>query len=164
TCFLQINENVQREIINHRSLRQPNIFRVKEAGFFSQQLISGVSYCHEMSSVLHLKPKSTVGTPACTAPEVLLRQEYDGKVTSCLAFITLRSYCRCLVVLGDIICHAGCGYPFEDPEEPKDFRKTIHSMMPLIFFTEIGDNSGTSSMLSDGYKIIANLRNCLCFE
>lgn len=28
--MLQIDENVQREIINHRSLRHPNIVRFKE--------------------------------------------------------------------------------------------------------------------------------------
>ena len=28
--FFQIDENVQREIINHRSLRHPNIVRFKE--------------------------------------------------------------------------------------------------------------------------------------
>lgn len=32
------------------------------------------------SSVLHSQPKSTVGTPAHIAPEVLLKKEYDGKV------------------------------------------------------------------------------------
>ncbi|URD88597.1 serine threonine-protein kinase [Musa troglodytarum] len=133
---VKIDETVQREIINHRSLRHPNIIRFKEviltpthlaivmeytsggelsericnagcfsedeARFFFQQLISGVSYCHSTlentlldgstaprlkicnfgyskSSVLHSLPKSTVGTPAYIAPEVLHKKEYDGK-------------------------------------------------------------------------------------
>ncbi|MFS8004759.1 putative protein kinase CAMK-OST1L family [Helianthus anomalus] len=37
---------------------------------------------YSKSSVLHSQPKSTVGTPAYTASEVLLRQEYDGKTWS----------------------------------------------------------------------------------
>ena len=32
------------------------------------------------SSLLHSQPKSTVGTPAYIAPEVLLKKEYNGKV------------------------------------------------------------------------------------
>ncbi|URE12025.1 serine threonine-protein kinase [Musa troglodytarum] len=142
----RIDENVAREIINHRSLRHPNIIRFKEvvltpthlaivmeyaaggelfericdagrfsedeARYFFQQLICGVSYCHlrqichrdlklentlldgspaprlkicdfgySKSSLLHSRPKSTVGTPAYNAPEVLSPREFDGKVT-----------------------------------------------------------------------------------
>ena len=41
------------------------------------------NYCMfviKQSSVLHSQPKSTVGTPAYVAPEVLSRKKYNGKV------------------------------------------------------------------------------------
>ncbi|GER35683.1 protein kinase superfamily protein [Striga asiatica] len=183
---IQIDENVQREIVNHRSLRHPNIIRFKEviltpthlaivmeyasggelfericnagrfsedeARFFFQQLISGVSYCHSMqichrdlklentlldgspaprlkicdfgyskSSLLHSQPKSTVGTPAYIAPEVLLKKEYDGKIADVWS---------CGVTLYVMLVGA---YPFEDPAEPKDFRKTIHRILNVQY-------------------------------
>uniref|UniRef100_A0A0A9CLG0 non-specific serine/threonine protein kinase n=1 Tax=Arundo donax TaxID=35708 RepID=A0A0A9CLG0_ARUDO len=37
---------------------------------------------YSKSSVLHSQPKSTVGTPAYIAPEVLVKKEHDGKVIS----------------------------------------------------------------------------------
>ncbi|KAB2055650.1 hypothetical protein ES319_A11G051800v1 [Gossypium barbadense] len=182
----KVNENVRREIINHRSLRHPNIVRFKEviltpthlaivmeyasggelfericaagrfnedeARFFFQQLLSGVSYCHAMqvchrdlklentlldgspaprlkicdfgyskSSVLHSQPKSTVGTPAYIAPEVLQRQEYDGKIADVWS---------CGVTLYVMLVGA---YPFEDPDEPKDFRKTIQRILSVQY-------------------------------
>lgn len=182
----KIDEHVQREIMNHRSLKHPNIIRFKEvfltpthlaivmeyaaggelfericsAGRFSedearyyfQQLISGVSYCHSMqichrdlklentlldgnleprlkicdfgyskSSVLHSQPKSTVGTPAYIAPEVLSRKEYDGKIADVWS---------CGVTLYVMLVGA---YPFEDPEDPRNFRKTIGRILSVHY-------------------------------
>ncbi|XP_023761348.2 serine/threonine-protein kinase SRK2G [Lactuca sativa] len=182
----KIDENVAREIINHRSLRHPNIIRFKEvvltpthlaivmeyaaggelfdrictagrfsedeARYFFQQLISGVSFCHSMqichrdlklentlldgsraprlkicdfgyskSSLLHSRPKSTVGTPAYIAPEVLSRREYDGK---------LADVWSCGVTLYVMLVG---GYPFEDPADPKNFRKTISRIMSIQY-------------------------------
>ncbi|MED6157845.1 Serine/threonine-protein kinase srk2a [Stylosanthes scabra] len=182
----KIDENVQREIINHRSLRHPNIIRFKEvfltpthlaivleyaaggelferictagrfsedeARFFFQQLISGVSYCHSMqichrdlklentlldgnpaprlkicdfgfskSALLHSQPKSTVGTPAYIAPEVLSQKEYDGKIADVWS---------CGVTLYVMLVGA---YPFEDPEDPRDFIKTIGRIMSVQY-------------------------------
>ncbi|KAK7826424.1 serine/threonine-protein kinase srk2b [Quercus suber] len=148
----KIDENVAREIINHRSLRHPNIIRFKEARYFFQQLISGVCYCHSMqichrdlklentlldgspaprlkicdfgyskSSLLHSRPKSTVGTPAYIAPEVLSRREYDGK---------LADVWSCGVTLYVMLVGA---YPFEDPQDPKNFRKTINRIMAVQY-------------------------------
>ncbi|KAK8710917.1 hypothetical protein V6N13_146226 [Hibiscus sabdariffa] len=182
----KIDEHVQREIMNHRSLKHPNIIRFKEvlltpthlaivmeyaaggelfericnagrfsedeARFFFQQLISGVSYCHAMqichrdlklentlldgstaprlkicdfgyskSSVLHSQPKSTVGTPAYIAPEVLSRKEYDGKIADVWS---------CGVTLYVMLVGA---YPFEDPEDPKIFRKTIQRILSVHY-------------------------------
>ncbi|XP_044484498.1 serine/threonine-protein kinase SAPK2-like [Mangifera indica] len=182
----KIDEHVQREIMNHRALKHPNIIRFKEvfitpthlaivmeyaaggelferictagrfsedeARYFFQQLISGVSYCHSMqichrdlklentlldgstaprlkicdfgyskSSVLHSQPKSTVGTPAYIAPEVLSRKEYDGKIADVWS---------CGVTLYVMLVGA---YPFEDPEDPRNFRKTIQRILSVHY-------------------------------
>ncbi|KAL5054075.1 hypothetical protein RYX36_034757 [Vicia faba] len=75
----------------------------------------------EKSSVLHSQPKSTVGTPAYIAPEVLLKKEYDGKIADVWS---------CGVTLYVMLVGA---YPFEDPEEPKNFRKTIHRILNVQY-------------------------------
>ncbi|OMO94484.1 hypothetical protein CCACVL1_05979, partial [Corchorus capsularis] len=127
-------------------------FSEDEARFFFQQLISGVSYCHSMqichrdlklentlldgsiaprvkicdfgyskSSVFHSQPKSTVGTPAYIAPEVLSKKEYDGKIADVWS---------CGVTLYVMLVGA---YPFEDPDDPKNFRKTIGRILSVHY-------------------------------
>ncbi|KAL0335247.1 UNVERIFIED_CONTAM: Serine/threonine-protein kinase SRK2A [Sesamum radiatum] len=164
----KIDENVAREIINHRSLRHPNIIRFKEvvltpthlaivmeyaaggelfericnAGRFSEDeqichrdlklentLLDGspaprlkiCDFGYSKSSLLHSRPKSTVGTPAYIAPEVLSRREYDGK---------LADVWSCGVTLYVMLVGA---YPFEDQEDPKNFRKTIQRIMAVQY-------------------------------
>ncbi|KAL6491807.1 Serine/threonine-protein kinase srk2a [Orobanche gracilis] len=182
----KIDENVAREIINHRSLRHPNIIRFKEvvltpthlaivmeyaaggelfericnAGrfsedearyFFSSSFLESTTVipckiCHRdlklentlldgspaprlkicdfgysKSSLLHSRPKSTVGTPAYIAPEVLSRKEYDGKLSDVWS---------CAVTLYVMLVGA---YPFEDQEDPKNFRKTIQRIMAVQY-------------------------------
>ncbi|KAB2004907.1 hypothetical protein ERO13_D11G219200v2 [Gossypium hirsutum] len=175
----KIDEHVQREIMNHRSLKHPNIIKFKEvlltpthlaivmeyaaggelfericnagrfgedeARFFFQQLISG-KICHRdlklentlldgsstprlkicdfgysKSSVLHSQPKSTVGTPAYIAPEVLSKKEYDGKIADVWS---------CGVTLYVMLVGA---YPFEDPQDPRNFRKTIQRILSVHY-------------------------------
>ncbi|KAI5019344.1 hypothetical protein ZWY2020_044232 [Hordeum vulgare] len=187
----RIDENVYREIVNHRSLRHPNIiqfieviltpthlaivmeyaaggelfdrivdrgrFSEDEATYFFQQLICGVSYCHHMqichrdlklenvlldgspaprlkicdfgyskSSVLHSRPKSAVGTRAYIALDVLCRREYDGK---------LADVWSCGVTLYVMLVGA---YPFEDPDDPKNIKKTIQRIAAVDY--KIPDN------------------------
>lgn len=180
----KIDENVYREIINHRMLKHPNIvqfrkvlvtdshlgivmeyasggelfdricdagrFSEKEARYYFQQLVCGVEYCHRQqichrdlklentlldqhdclkicdfgyskSSLLHSQPKSTVGTPAYIAPEVLVHSGYDGKMSDVWS---------CGVTLYVMLVG---GYPFEDPSDPRNFRKTIQRIMAVNY-------------------------------
>ncbi|GIL66701.1 hypothetical protein Vafri_20188 [Volvox africanus] len=126
-------------------------FSEDEARYFFQQLISGVDHCHD-SGVCHRdlklentlldgnaaprlkicdfgysksafdsQPKSTVGTPAYIAPEVLQRKEYNGQPADVWS---------CGVTLYVMLVGA---YPFEDPADPRNFRKTIQRIMNVKF-------------------------------
>ncbi|KAF3788441.1 Serine/threonine-protein kinase [Nymphaea thermarum] len=76
---------------------------------------------YSKSSVLHSQPKTAVGTPAYIAPEVLARREYDGKIADVWS---------CGVTLYVMLVGA---YPFEDPEDPKNFRKTITRILGVHY-------------------------------
>lgn len=182
----KIDKNVERELINHRSLLHPNIIKFKEvfltpthlgiameyaaggelfdriakagrfnedeARFFFQQLISGVQYCHSQgvchrdlklentlldhrpaprlkicdfgyskSALFDSQPKSTVGTPAYIAPEVLSRKQYAGEIADVWS---------CGVTLYVMLVGA---YPFEDPADPRNFRRTIQRIMGIKY-------------------------------
>lgn len=127
-------------------------FSEDEARYFFQQLTSGVDYCHSegichrdlklentlldgrpaprlkicdfgysKSAVFDSQPKSTVGTPAYIAPEVLSRKQYDGEIADVWS---------CGVTLYVMLVGA---YPFEDPADPRNFRKTIQRIMSVKY-------------------------------
>ena len=183
----KIDDNVKRELVNHRLLDHPNVIRFvevlltpthlaivmeyasggelfericgkgrfgeDEARYFFQQLISGLEYCHghgvahrdlklentlidgsaaaprlkicdfgySKHSLIDSEPKSTVGTPAYIAPEVLSRKAYDGKAADVWS---------CGVTLYVMVVGA---YPFEDPSDARNFRKTIQRILAVQY-------------------------------
>ncbi|KAA3474282.1 serine/threonine-protein kinase SRK2I-like isoform X1 [Gossypium australe] len=87
---------------------------------------------YSKSSVLHSQPKSTVGTPAYIAPEVLLKPEsqYDGKLQLESEACITADVWSCGVTLFVMLVGA---YPFEDPDEPKDIRRTIQRIINVQY-------------------------------
>lgn len=62
-----------------------------------------------------------MGTPAYIAPEVLSKQEYDGKIADVWS---------CGVTLYVMLVGS---YPFEDADDPRNFRKTIGRILGVQY-------------------------------
>jgi serine/threonine-protein kinase SRK2 len=93
---------------------------------------------YSKSSLLHSAAKSTVGTPAYIAPEVLRRTGYDGRTADAWS---------CGVTLFVMLVGT---YPFEDPAKPRDFRATIARIMARQYAFPAGLN------LSEGVRDLFN--------
>ncbi|XP_039041072.1 serine/threonine-protein kinase SRK2A-like [Hibiscus syriacus] len=65
---------------------------------------------YSKSSLLHSRPKSTVGTPAYIA-----RSSFSERIRW--------QDDRCMVMWSDSLCYVGWCLPVEDQEDPKNFRK-----------------------------------------
>ncbi|XP_050894888.1 serine/threonine-protein kinase SAPK7 isoform X2 [Lathyrus oleraceus] len=115
-----------------------------EARFFFQQLVSGVSHCHDMeichrdlklentllngklikicdfgyskSYLLHSRPKSMIGTPSYIAPEIFSRKEYDGK----LADVWSLGVILYIMLVGE--------FPFGDQKDLQNLKKIMNRM------------------------------------
>ena len=76
---------MQHDMINWSLLYCSGLVTIKKQDYL---YFIYLIYCHAVfwiflqSSLLHSQPKSTVGTPAYIAPEVLMKNRYNGKVLS----------------------------------------------------------------------------------
>nr|AFK35954.1 unknown [Medicago truncatula] len=176
----KVDERVAREIINHRTLRHPNIIQFKEARYFFQQIVSGVSHCHEMdichrdlklentlldgnhvkicdfgyskSHVLHSMPKSMIGTPSYIAPEIFARKEYDGK---------LADVWSCGVILYIMLVGE---FPFGDQKDLQNLKKIMNKIMLVQYKipNTVHMSQDCSNLMSRIF--VANpMRVCICF-
>ncbi|KAL1289984.1 hypothetical protein AAHE18_20G096700 [Arachis hypogaea] len=106
------------EEICHRDLKLENTLLDES----SAPRLKICDFGYSKSSVLHSQPKSTVGTPAYIAPEVLSRREYDGKVADVWS---------CGVTLYVMLVG---GYPFEDSDDPRNFKETLKRILNAHYF------------------------------
>ncbi|CAI0422183.1 unnamed protein product [Linum tenue] len=131
----KIDEHVQREIMNHRSLKHPNIIRFKEVlltpthlaivmeyaagGELFEKICNAGRFSEDEARFFFQQLIS--GVSYCHSMEVLSRKEYDGKIADVWS---------CGVTLYVMLVG---GYPFEDPDDPRNFKKTIQRILSVHY-------------------------------
>mmetsp|Transcript_5584 Transcript_5584/g.20325 ORF Transcript_5584/g.20325 Transcript_5584/m.20325 type:complete len:347 (+) Transcript_5584:341-1381(+) len=103
--------------ICHRDLKLENTLLTNDAA----PRVKICDFGYSKNGLLDSQPKTTVGTPAYIAPEVLQKKKYDGK---------LADVWSCGVTLYVMLVGA---YPFEAPHDPRNFRETIRRIMNVEY-------------------------------
>uniref|UniRef100_A0A7S1SGG6 Protein kinase domain-containing protein n=1 Tax=Tetraselmis chuii TaxID=63592 RepID=A0A7S1SGG6_9CHLO len=115
-------EHCHRMGICHRDLKLENTL-LDSDGEKSAPRVKICDFGYSKSAYRDSKPKSTVGTPAYIAPEVLKRRmEYSGEQADVWS---------CGVLLYTMLFGS---YPFEDPEDQRNYSKTIQRISKVEYY------------------------------
>ncbi|XP_057495522.1 serine/threonine-protein kinase SAPK1-like isoform X3 [Actinidia eriantha] len=121
---LKIDEHVQREIMNHRSLKHPNIIRFKEVLLTPDDLAIVMEYAAGGELFERI---CNAGRFSEDEARFFFQQLISG-VSYCHSMIA--DVWSCGVTLYVMLVGA---YPFEDPDDPRNFRKTITRILSVQY-------------------------------